>query len=73
MTTKNTSTPTLVSVFIPKRYPGDDVRTVSVNGCYKHIPTGKHFLIEPHFAEAVENALIADRAAEEFIAASAKG
>ena len=63
---------TLVPVFIPKRYPGDDVRTVSVNGHYKHIPTGKQFLIEPHFAEAVENALLADKAAEDFIASAVR-
>ena len=56
----------LVPVFIPRRFKGDDVRTVSVNGKYKHIPTGKHFLIERCFAEAVSNALLADELAEKF-------
>ncbi len=56
----------LVPVFIPCRFKGDDVRTVSVNGKYKHIPTGKHFLIERCFAEAVSNALLADELAEKF-------
>lgn len=56
----------LVSVFIPKRFKGDDVRTVSVNGKYKHIPTGKQFFIERCFAEAVSNAMLADELAEKF-------
>ncbi len=62
---------TLVSVFIPKRFKDDDVRTVSVNGKYKTIPTGKHFLVEPCFAEAVHNALLADELAEKYISSVA--
>ena len=58
---------TKVPVFIPKRFKGDDVRTVSVNGIYKHIPTGKEFLVEPCFAEAVANAMLADQQAEKYI------
>ena len=54
----------LVPIYIPKRFKEDDVRTVSVNGIYKTIPTGKQFLIEPCFAEAVRNALLADEIAE---------
>lgn len=71
-TNKAEKTAALVPVFIPARFKGDDVRTVSVNGKYKHIPTGKEFYIEPHFAEAVENAMLADRAAEAFRASAAK-
>ncbi len=56
----------LVPIFIPKRFKGDDVRTVSVNGKYKNIPTGKHFLIESCFAEVVDNAMLADEMAERF-------
>ena len=62
---KNTNE-NLVPVFIPKRFKGDDVRTVSVNGKYKHIPTGKQFFIERCFAEAVSNAMLADELAEKF-------
>lgn len=62
----------LVPVFIPKRFKGDDVRTVSVNGRYKQIPTGKQFFIEREFAEAVENALLADEYAENFKSSVAK-
>lgn len=62
-----TTNTNMVPVFIPKRFKGDDVRTVSVNGRYKHIPTGKEFLIEPCFAEAVANAMLADEQAEQFI------
>lgn len=62
----------LVSVFIPKRFKDDDVRTVSVNGRYMTIPTGKPFLIEPCFAEAVNNALLADELAEKYISTVAK-
>lgn len=57
----------LVPIFIPKRFKEDDVRTVSVNGIYKTIPTGKQFFLEPCFAEAVRNALLADENAEKFI------
>lgn len=60
----------LVPVFIPARFKGDDVRTVSVNGRFKSIPTGKQFYIEPCFAEAVSNALLADQQAERFIASA---
>lgn len=62
----------LVSVFIPKRFKDDEVRTVSVNGRYLNIPTGKPFLIEPCFAEAVNNALLADEMAEKYIASVVK-
>lgn len=62
----NTTKEKLVPIFIPKRFKDDDIRTVSVNGKYKNIPTGKHFMIEPCFAEAVENALLADELAEKF-------
>ena len=65
--------PRLVPVFIPKRCPDDLVRTVSVNGHYKQIPTGKQFLVEPHFAEVVENALLADAVAERFVSETARG
>ena len=68
---KNTSN--LVPVFIPKRFKGDDVRTVSVNGRYKHIPTGKQFLIEPCFAEVVKNASLAEDNAEAYRTAVANG
>ena len=61
----------LVPVLIPRRFKGDDVRTVSVNGKYKHIPTGKNFFIERCFAEAVSNALLADEMAERFKASVA--
>ena len=60
----------LVPIFIPKRFKGDDVRTVSVNGKYKSIPTGKHFLDERPFAEAIANAALADELAEKFIASA---
>ena len=56
----------MVPIFIPKRFKGDDVRTVSVNGKYKNIPTGKQFFIESCFAEVVNNALLADELAEKF-------
>ncbi len=56
----------MVPIFIPKRFKGDDVRTVSVNGKYKNIPTGKQFFIERCFAEVVSNALLADELAEKF-------
>ena len=62
----------LIPVFIPKRYKDDDVRTVSVNGKYKTIPTGKQFFVEPCFAEAVHNALLADEIAERNINSFAK-
>jgi len=55
-----------IPVFIPKRFKGDDIRTVSVNGKYKQIPTGKHFFVERCFAEAVSNALLADELAEKY-------
>ncbi len=61
----------LVPIFIPKRFKDDDVRTVSVNGKYKTIPTGKQFFVEPCFAEAVDNALLADELAEKNISSSA--
>lgn len=68
MNTNKTNTKNnLVPVFIPKRFKDDDVRTVSVNGKYKTIPTGKHFMVEPCFAEAVNNALLADELAEKYI------
>ena len=60
----NNGTKKLVPIFIPKRFKGDDIRTVSVNGKYKHIPTGKQFMIEPCFAEAVANACLAEDLAE---------
>ena len=62
----NTNNNDLVPIFIPKRYKDDDVRTVSVNGRYKNIPTGKHFMVERCFAEVVANALLADERAEKF-------
>lgn len=68
----NNNTNNLVSIFIPKRFKDDDVRTVSVNGKYKTIPTGKHFLVEPCFAEAVNNALLADEIAEKNISSLSK-
>ena len=55
-----------VQIFIPKRFKGDDVRTVSVNGKYKSIPTGKHFFVERPFAEVISNAMLADELAEKF-------
>lgn len=62
----NTKT-NLVPIFIPKRFKDDEVRTVSVNGKYKTIPTGKTFLVEPCFAEVIHNALLADEMAENYI------
>ncbi|MBE6670596.1 MAG: hypothetical protein E7593_00155 [Ruminococcaceae bacterium] len=56
----------LVPIFIPKRYKEDDVRTVSVNGKYKTIPTGKQFFVERYFAEAIQNSMIADEMAEKY-------
>jgi len=67
MTGKNN----LVPIFIPKRFKGDDVRTVSVNGKYKQIPTGKQFFIERCFAEVVANSILAENDAEEYKARTA--
>ena len=61
-----------VKVFIPKRFKGDDVRTVSVNGKYLRIPTGKEFEVERAFAEVIINAGIADEYAETRRAALAR-
>ncbi len=63
MTTKKTN---LVPIFIPKRFKGDDVRSVSVNGKYKQIPTGKQFFVERCFAEVVANSILAETNAEKF-------
>ncbi len=68
MTSKNN----LVPIFIPKRFKGDDVRTVSVNGKYKQIPTGKQFFVERCFAEVVANSILAENTAEDFKARTAK-
>ena len=57
----------LVPVFIPKRFKDDDIRTVSVNGRYLQIPTGKQFMVERCFAEAVFRAELADDMAEKYI------
>ena len=67
-TTKDTKSPEnkLVPIFIPKRFKEDDVRTVSVNGKYKTIPTGKQFYVERCFAEVIQNAMIADEMAEKY-------
>ncbi len=69
---KKTKLPELVPVFIPKRFKGDDIRTVSVNGRYKQIPTGKTFLVERCFREAINNALLAEEHAEAFISKTAQ-
>ena len=53
-----------VKIFLSKRFKGDDVRTVSVNGRYVRIPTGKEFEVEPEFAEVIINAGLADEFAE---------
>ena len=56
----------LVQIFIPKRYKEDDARTVSVNGKYKTIPTGKQFYVERCFAEVIQNSILADETAEKY-------
>lgn len=72
--TKSTpKTPTgKVEVFIPKRFKGDDARTVSVNGRYLTIPTGRVFSVDREFAEVVFNASLADDDAEKNRAALSK-
>ncbi len=67
-----TSKTNLVPIFIPKRFKGDDLRTVSVNGKYKQIPTGKQFFVERCFAEVVANSILAENCAEEYKARTAK-
>lgn len=61
-----------VEVFIPKRFKGDDARTVSVNGRYLTIPTGRVFSVDREFAEVVFNASLADDDAEKNRAALSK-
>lgn len=61
-----------VEVLIPKRFKGDDARTVSVNGRYLTIPTGRVFSVDREFAEVVFNASLADDDAEKHRAALAK-
>ncbi|MBE6718061.1 MAG: hypothetical protein E7574_02235 [Ruminococcaceae bacterium] len=56
----------LVPIFIPKRSKDDEVRTVSINGRYKTIPTGKQFYVERCFAEVIQNSIYADEAAEKY-------
>lgn len=72
MANKTNTNETLYPVFIPKRFKGDDIRSVSVNGRYKQIPTGKQFFVEKCFAEVIENAELADQAAEKFKKETAK-
>ena len=62
-----------VEIFIPCRFKGDDARTVSVNGRYLTIPTGKAFLVSPEFAEVVFNASLADNEAEKHRTALSRG
>lgn len=63
--TPKTPSPTgKVEILIPKRFKGDDARTVSVNGRYLTIPTGRVFLVDREFAEVVFNASLADESAE---------
>lgn len=68
---KNTNND-LIPIFIPKRFKEDDIRTVSVNGKFKSIPTGKQFYVEKQFAEAVSNALLADELAEKYKASASR-
>lgn len=67
--TKKKTTETLETVFIPKRDKHDDSLFVAVNGRRILVKKGETVELPVHFAEVIENSLLAARKAESFIEA----
>lgn len=57
----------LVEVYIPKTNKTDTQRFVSVNGDNVLVQTGVRVAIKRKFAEVIDNSLIAEREADDYI------
>ena len=59
-----------VPVFIPKSGPGDDARFISVNGKRIMVKTNTQVMLEPKYAEVLQNSLSAEEEALAYIEAN---
>lgn len=70
---KNNIDKSTVTVFVPKTSKNDDSLYVAVNGKRILVKKGEAVELPRHFAEVIENSLIAAKRAESFIEAVSSG